>query len=80
VLIVINSRADTPPQPPPPTVTDTGTPPASKTPSGSGPSLRLDWTDHGAISNSGLHSRPPELSWANHLTPRLSPARHETPP
>jgi eukaryotic-like serine/threonine-protein kinase len=85
VLIVINSRGDTQQQSPPPTVTDTGTPPAngpppaSKTPSGSGPSLRLDWTDRGTISNSGLHSRPPELSWANPLTPSLSPARRETP-
>ena len=84
VLIVINSRGDTQQQSPPPTVTDTGTPPASgpppasKTPSGSGPSLRLDWTDRGTISNSGLHSRPPELSWANPLTPSLSPARRET--
>ncbi|SOX56760.1 serine/threonine protein kinase [Mycobacterium ahvazicum] len=78
VLIVINSRGDTQQQPPPPTVTDTGTPPASKTPSGSGPSLRLDWTDRGAISNSGFHSRPPELSWATPSTPSRSTARHET--
>ncbi|MEE3065963.1 MAG: serine/threonine-protein kinase [Actinomycetota bacterium] len=79
VLIVINSRGDTQQQPPPPTVTDTGTPPASKTPSGSGPSLRLDWTDRAAISNSGFHRRPPELSWATPSTPSLSTARHETP-
>ncbi|MCV7410413.1 serine/threonine protein kinase [Mycobacterium florentinum] len=85
VLIVINSRGDNQQQPPPPTVTDTGTPPAngpppaSKTPSGSAPSLRLDWTDRGAISNSGLQSRPPDLSWATPSTPSLSPARGETP-
>ncbi|WAC91646.1 serine/threonine-protein kinase [Mycobacterium sp. Aquia_213] len=85
VLIVINSRGDSQQQPPPPTVTDTGTPPAnapppaSKTPSGSAPSLRLDWTDRAAIGDSGFHSRPPELSWATPLTPRLSPARGETP-
>jgi eukaryotic-like serine/threonine-protein kinase len=84
VLIVINSRGDNQ-QPTPPTVTDTGTPPAgapppaSKTPSGSAPSLRLDWTDRGGVSNSGFHSRPPELSWATPLTPSLSPAPDETP-
>jgi eukaryotic-like serine/threonine-protein kinase len=60
VLIVINSRADSEQPSPPPTVTDTGgppasgPPPASKTPSGIGP--RLDWTDGGAIRNSGLQS------------------------
>ncbi|OBA60802.1 serine/threonine protein kinase [Mycobacterium sp. 1100029.7] len=79
VLIVINSRGDTQQQPPPPTVTDTGTPPATKTPSGSGPGLRLDWTEQPTMSNSGFHSRPPELSWDSPLTPSLSPARHETP-
>lgn len=84
VLIVINSRADTQQQPPPPTVTDTGIPPStapppSKTPTGSGPRLGLDWTRGPAVSNSGFQSRPPELSWANPLTPNLSPARYETP-
>ncbi len=79
VLIVINSRGDSQQQPPPPTVTDTGTPPASKTPSGSGPSLRLDWTERRAVGDSGFHSRPPELSWAHPSTPSLSPAKHETP-
>jgi serine/threonine-protein kinase len=41
--------------------------------------LRLDWTDRPAISNSGFHSGPLQLSWANPLTPNLSPAQHETP-
>ncbi|GBG40964.1 serine/threonine-protein kinase [Mycobacterium montefiorense] len=79
VLIVINSRDDTQQQPVPPTVTDTGPPPASKTPTSSGPSLRLDWTGPPAMSNSGFHSRPPELSWANPLAPSLSTAQYETP-
>ncbi|OBF52068.1 serine/threonine protein kinase [Mycobacterium sp. 852002-50816_SCH5313054-b] len=62
VIIVINSRTDQQPQPP--TVTDTGTPPATappatNTPSGSAPSLRLDWPERGGVGNSGLHSRPP---------------------
>jgi eukaryotic-like serine/threonine-protein kinase len=73
VLIVINSRSENGQQTPPPTVTDTGTPPAtappaSKTPTGAAPGLRLNWTDHGAIGNSGFQSRPPKL-----------PAPHETP-
>jgi eukaryotic-like serine/threonine-protein kinase len=86
VLIVINSRAENEQQQTPaPTVTDTGTPPATvpppatKTPSGSGPRLRLNWTDRGAIGNSGLRIRPPELSWEVPLTPSTSPGRHETP-
>jgi serine/threonine protein kinase len=64
VLIVINSRTENEQQTPPPTVTDTGTPPAtappppSKTPSGAGPGLRLNWTDRASIGNSGFHSRP----------------------
>ncbi len=78
VLIVINSRADTQQQPPP-TVTDTGIPPTNKTTAGSAPSLRLDWTQSPAVSNSGFQSRPFKLSWANPLTPNLSPARYETP-
>ncbi|MCV7445755.1 serine/threonine protein kinase [Mycobacterium paraense] len=62
VIIVINSRTDQQQQPP--TVTDTGTPPATappatSTPSGSGPSLRLDWPDQGSAGNAGDHSRPP---------------------
>ncbi|MCV7075970.1 serine/threonine-protein kinase [Mycobacterium szulgai] len=43
VLIVINSGADNPQQQQPPTVTDTGGPPATKTPSGQGPAF--NWTD-----------------------------------
>jgi len=69
VLIVINSRADQQPQPP--TVTDTGTPPASapppsKTPSGSGaqPGMRLNWHD-GTIGTSGFRHVP-----AQHGTPQ----------
>lgn len=62
VIIVINSRTDQQQQPP--TVTDTGTPPATappatSTPSGSGPSLRLDWPDQGSAGNAADHSRPP---------------------
>ncbi|OBG28440.1 serine/threonine-protein kinase [Mycobacterium sp. E3198] len=63
VIIVINSRTDQQQQPP--TVTDTGTPPAtappppSSTPSGSAPSLRLDWPDRGSVAKSGLHRSPP---------------------
>jgi eukaryotic-like serine/threonine-protein kinase len=85
VLIVINSRAENQQQTPAPTITDTGTPPATapppatKTPSGSGPGLRLNWTDGGTIGNSGLRTRPPELSWVIRMTPSTSPARHETP-
>ena len=85
VIIVINSRTENQQQTPAPTVTDTGTPPATapppatKTPGGSAPRLRLDWTDRPTIGNSGLHSRPPERSWEIPLTPSTSPARHETP-
>ena len=86
VLIVINSRAENEqPQTPAPTVTDTGTPPATapppatKTPSGSGPGLRLNWTDRPTIGNSGLRSRPSELSWEFPLAPSTSSAQHETP-
>jgi serine/threonine-protein kinase len=85
-LIVINSRAENEqPQTPAPTVTDTGTPPATapppatKTPSGSGPRLRLNWTDRPTIGNSGLRSRPSELSWEIPLAPSTSSAQHETP-
>lgn len=83
VLIVINSGAENEQQQPPaPTVTDTGTPPATKTPSGSPAAYReyhVNWTDHRGIGNSGLPSRPPELSWLVPLTSRPSPARHEAP-
>ncbi|MCV7032231.1 serine/threonine-protein kinase [Mycobacterium sherrisii] len=86
VLIVINSRADTQQQqPPPPTVTDTGIPPTTapppptKTPTGSGPILRPDWTRGPAVSNSGFRSRPTGLSWASPPMPNLSLARYETP-
>jgi serine/threonine protein kinase len=84
VLIVINSRGQND-QSPPPTVTDTGTPPASapppasKTPNGSAPGLRLNWTNGPKVSNSGLQRRPPELSWVNPLTPTLTAAGLETP-
>jgi serine/threonine protein kinase len=83
VIIVINSRSENQ-QSPPPTVTDTGTPPAtappaSKTPSGSGPRLRLNSTDRGSIGNSGLQSRPHGHAWVPPSTPSTSPARHETP-
>jgi eukaryotic-like serine/threonine-protein kinase len=85
VLIVINSHGDNG-QTPPPTVTDTGTPPAtappspSKTPTGAGPGLRLNWTDRGAIGNSGFQStRPQGPSRMFAPTPGPSPARHKTP-
>jgi serine/threonine-protein kinase len=82
VIIVINSRSENV-QSPPPTVTDTGTPPAtappaSKTPSGAAPRLRLNWTDRGRIGNSGLQSRPHGHDWVPPSTPSTSPARHET--
>ncbi len=81
VIIVINSRAD---QQQPPTVTDTGTPPATappatKTPSGAAPRLRLNWTDRGSIGNSGLRIRPDENGWATPSAPSASPARHGMP-
>lgn len=94
VLIVINSRADQQQQSPAPTVTDTGSPPAtapppaSKTPTGAAPGLRLNWTDRPAIGNSGLHSGPAQLGprssraiesrWIVPPTPSALPARHET--
>ncbi|OBI12744.1 serine/threonine protein kinase [Mycobacterium sp. IEC1808] len=83
VIIVINSRAENG-QPAPPTVTDTGTPPAtappaSKTPSGSAPRLRLDWTDPESSGNSGLQSRPHGPDWVTPSRPSTSPARYETP-
>jgi serine/threonine-protein kinase len=83
VIIVINSRADNPQQPP--TVTDTGTPPttapppASNTPGGAAPRLRLDWTDRGSIGNSGLQSRPHGHGWTTPFTPSASAARYEIP-
>jgi serine/threonine-protein kinase len=79
VLIVINSKADTQQQQQP-TVTDTGTPPTSKTPSGSAPGLRLDWTGGAAIRNSGLQNRPPALGRANPSTPTWSAAGPEIRP
>jgi eukaryotic-like serine/threonine-protein kinase len=82
VLIVINSRGENG-QSPPPTVTDTGTPPAtappSQTPSGAGPRLRLDGTDRGTMGNSGLRGEPRVSGWAVAHAPGPSPARHETP-
>ncbi|WP_156688693.1 serine/threonine-protein kinase [Mycobacterium sp. Marseille-P9652] len=91
VVIVMNSRADTQQQPPAPTVTDTGGPPASRppaTPTGAGPGLRLNWTDAGPMGNSGLQSGPPLLGPTSSraiaagrvvaMTPGASPARHET--
>jgi serine/threonine-protein kinase len=70
VLIVINSRGDQ--QQSPPTVTDTGTPPASATPptntpngSATHPGIRLTWPDHATIGTAGF---------------RHGPARHGTSP
>ncbi|MCV7122795.1 serine/threonine-protein kinase [Mycobacterium lacus] len=83
VLIVINHNAETQPQQPPPTVTQT--PPASQTSTGQGP--RLNWTDRGETGNPGRQSKRPEAnraiepSSAVPLTPhrRASLARYETP-
>jgi len=84
VLIVINSRAESGQQPP--TVTETppspaGPPSATKTPSGSGtgPALRLNWTDRGATGNSVFESGPAKSGWGTPLMPSTSPARYETP-
>lgn len=76
VLIVINSRADNE-QPQPPTVTDTGgppataPPPASKTPGGMAPELgpRLNWTDPGEIRDSVLRSGPAESDPVDYAGP-----------
>jgi serine/threonine-protein kinase len=78
VLIVINSRGENAP-PTTPTVTDTGTPPANRTPAGQAPPL--DWTDRPDIGNSGLQRKQPESSRAVSLTthPPASLARYETP-
>jgi serine/threonine-protein kinase len=85
VLIVINSHGENGQQTPP-TVTDTGTPPAtapsspSQTPNGAGPGLGLNWTDRGGIGNSGFQrTRPQGPSRVVAPTPGPSPARHETP-
>ncbi|MGB9226357.1 MAG: serine/threonine protein kinase, partial [Mycobacterium sp.] len=71
VLIVINSRAEQ--QPSTPNVTDTGVPPASKTPAGQGP--LINWTDGAQPGKSDLQS------WAVPLTPRHAApsALSETP-
>jgi serine/threonine protein kinase len=71
VLIVINSRAEQ--QPSTPLVTDTGTPPASKTPAGQGP--LINWTDGAQTGKSDLQS------WAVPLAPQYdaSSALSETP-
>jgi eukaryotic-like serine/threonine-protein kinase len=73
VLIVINSRAENGQQPPAPNVTDTGVPPASKTPAGQGP--LINWTDGARTGKSDLQS------WAVPLAPQhdVSSALSETP-
>jgi eukaryotic-like serine/threonine-protein kinase len=77
VLIVMNRGGN---ESPTPTFTDTGTPPASNTPSGmaAGP-LQLNWTDRAEAGNSGR--QPAELGWVVRLMPQpgSSPARPETP-
>jgi eukaryotic-like serine/threonine-protein kinase len=81
VLILINSRADSDQQQTPaPTVTDTGTPPASKTPSGSAPGFApgFNWTERGAEGNAGQRNAPSGFRWVVPLTPHTSPAPHET--
>jgi serine/threonine-protein kinase len=81
VLIVTGHKNDE--QPAPPTVTDTGTPPASRTPSGMapGPAPRLDWTERGQAGNSGLQTKQPGVSRVVPLTTpaNASLARYETP-
>src|ERR1700676_3628320 len=54
VLIVLNSRAENGQQPPAPNATDTGVPPASKTPAGQGP--LINWTDGAQPGKSDLQS------------------------
>ncbi|ORC02397.1 serine/threonine protein kinase, partial [Mycobacterium persicum] len=77
VLIVINSRGDNQPQSPPPTVTDTGTPPASQTPTGQG--LRPGATGFGRLDNDGRDGsqwgrfRPPGASRADQLGRTVAP-------
>lgn len=82
VLIVINSRGDNQPQLPPPTVTDTGSPPASQTPTGRG--LRLGGTGFGPFDDAGHDGsqwgrfQPPGASRADQLgrTVALRPTHH----
>ncbi|WP_438269435.1 serine/threonine-protein kinase [Mycobacterium persicum] len=77
VLIVINSRGDNQPQSPPPTVTGTGTPPASQTPTGQG--LRPGATGFGRLDNDGRDGsqwgrfRPPGASRADQLGRTVAP-------
>ncbi|BBX75639.1 serine/threonine protein kinase [Mycobacterium shinjukuense] len=73
VLIVIESPPDQVQQPSPPTITDTGNPPATRTPAGQAP--QLNWTDRGEIGNSGLHSWVAPPAQGHHA----SPARYEIP-
>nr|CAA94719.1 serine-threonine protein kinase [Mycobacterium leprae] len=75
VLIVINSYAGNEQhQPPTPTVTDTGTPPATKTLSGFPAAYceyRVNWTNHKEISNSGLPKQAAraQLAGATDISP-----------
>lgn len=76
VLIVINSGADTQQQQQPPTVTDTGGPPATRTPVGQPP--RPNWTDdqERGIPGRQIHS-PVDAPLTLHH--RASVARYEIP-
>ncbi|MBW0016927.1 MAG: serine/threonine protein kinase [Mycobacterium sp.] len=79
VLIVINHSGDNAPQQSNvPTVSQTDNPPASKTPSGSGPTLHLNWTNDGAVVDSGQQSRSPEAARSVPPTPHQPTPRHET--
>jgi serine/threonine protein kinase len=63
VLIVINSHNESgQQQPSTPTVTDTGTPPSSKTSAGLAPVGPSNWTDRGVTDNPGRQSKQPEPS------------------
>ncbi|EUA08053.1 putative serine/threonine-protein kinase pknA [Mycobacterium kansasii 732] len=85
VLIVINSRGDNQPQLPPPTVTDTGSPSASQTPTGQG--SRLGGTGFSPVDDAGHDGSqrglfpPPRASRTDQLsrTVALRPTHHESP-
>ncbi|CAR70110.1 putative serine/threonine protein kinase [Mycobacterium leprae Br4923] len=80
VLIVINSYAGNEQhQPPTPTVTDTGTPPATKTLSGFPAAYceyRVNWTNHKEISNSGLPKQAARAQLAGAID--ISPVAGQT--
>lgn len=80
-VLLITSRAETGQQQTPttPTMTDTGIPPASKTPSGAAPGRGMlrDWTERGKVSNPRRESTQPLISPVNYRSASL--ARYEIP-